>query len=40
MDRKVQQTMIDNIQEENPSVNRLDDPHEFGECMEDWHKYE
>lgn len=47
MDRESQQSMIDNIQEENPSVSRLlgyipnpDDPHEFGECIEDWHEYE
>lgn len=34
-------------EEENPSVSRFwsyipnpDDPHEFGECMDDWHDYE
>lgn len=38
---------MDDIQEENPHVNRFlgyiphpDDPHEFGEYMEDWHNYE
>lgn len=38
---------MDNIQEENPYVNMFgdyipnpDDPHEFGEYMEDWYDYE
>ena len=37
---------MDNIQEDNPSINRFwndspdpDEAHQFGECMEDWRDY-
>lgn len=38
---------IDDIEEENPHVNRFggyipnpEEPHHWGECMEDWYDYE
>lgn len=45
---RARQSAMDNIlEEENPDWRRFwshdpspDNPHEFGECMEDWHDYE
>lgn len=44
MDKEDQQSIMDDIQEENPHINKSggyipnpEETHQFGEFMEDWH---